>query len=83
MKNLEEYLETYFEVATYIGRQASMNGEDCCISRIAYTGGQGALYDLAKEWTDIFMREYKDVEWGETLEYYEVIETFLNDKNKE
>ena len=83
MKNLEEYLETYFEVATYIDRQANMDGEDCHISKIAYTGGQGALYDLAKEWTDIFMRDYEGVNWGEDLEYYEVMETFLNDKNKE
>ena len=82
MENLEEYLETYFEIATYIDRQAN-SLEESFISKVVYTGGQGALYDLAKEWTDIFMRDYKDVEWGNELEYYDTIEAFLNNKNQE
>lgn len=44
--------------------------------------GTGGLYELAKEWTDKFTEQYKDVAWGEEIEYYDTIEEFLTQQNK-
>jgi len=82
MENLEDYLETHFEIASYIDRKSNAI-EDNNIAKIRYTGGQGALHILAKDWTDEFQEKYKDVVWGEELEYFDELDEFLNDKIEE
>lgn len=86
MKNLDDYLETYFDIVAYITDHLTAYECDDAWSIILKRyeeQGRGGMYELAKEWTDIFMRDYKDINWGDELEYYDTIETFLNDKNKE
>ena len=88
MENLEEYLETYFDVVAFITERQLWyyeHGEESeeVIYKHYENWGSGGMYDLAKEWTDIFMRDYKDVEWGNELEYYDTIEAFLKNKNQE
>ena len=83
MENLEEYLESYYDIVEFITNQIILwDGSSAVVKRYEEQG-RGGMYELAKEWTDIFMRDYEGVNWGEELEYYEVMETFLNDKNKE
>lgn len=86
MKNLEEYLEVHFDIVEFITEHLiAWKGDDAwsTILKRYEEQGRGGIYELAKEGTDIFMRDYEGVNWGEELEYYEVMETFLNNKNKE
>ena len=86
MENLDDYLETHFDVVAYITDHLNNYWDglanDTVIIKHYESWGSGGMYDLAKEWTDIFMRDYKDVEWGNELEYYDTIEEFLSNKNK-
>ena len=40
--------------------------------------GTGGMYELSKELTDKFEKEYKGAIWGADFNYYETIENFLN-----
>ena len=75
----EDYLETHFEIASYIDRKSN-ELEDNPILKLAYTGGQGALYMLAKSWSDEFQSRYKNVAWGEEIEYHDTLEEFISEK---
>lgn len=79
MKNLTEYLEVHFEMASAIERGLSSIA-DTVANRTAYTGGHGALYELAKSWTDEFMAKYEGVVWGEELEFFDTLEQFIDEK---
>lgn len=86
MENLEDYLETYYEVVKFIEYQLE-NYVDSVPYRQMNHKDIGGLYELAKEWTDKFTEQYKDVVWGEesdsgALEYYDTIEEFLTQQNK-
>jgi len=86
MKNLEEYLEVHYDIVEFISEHLiAWKGDDAwsVILKRYEEQGRGAMYELAKEWTDIFMRDYEGVNWGEEIEYYDVIELFLKDKNEE
>lgn len=78
----ESYLETHFEIASYIDRKANeLYGNN--ITEFSYRQGQGGLYLLAKNWTDEFEEKYRDTIWGEDLEYYDTLADFLTDKTNE
>ena len=84
MKNLEEYLETHYDIVEFITEHlTAWKGDDAwsTILKRYDEQGRGAVYELAKEWTDIFMRNYEDIEWGVDLEYYDTIEEFCATKN--
>ncbi len=88
MKNLEEYLEVYYDIAEFITLRdqyydRNNDGKEEAIHKRYEEQGRGGMYELAKEWTDIFMRDYEDTEWGVEIEYYETMEAFLIEKNKE
>lgn len=81
-----ENLEVHYDIVEFISEHlTAWKGDDAwsTILKRYEEQGRGGMYELAKEWTDIFMRDYKDVEWGEELEYYDTIEEFLTNKNKE
>ena len=75
-----DWIETYFEVVTWINEQ--LEHEDSLPYLHEHHKGRGGLYELAEDLTDEFQKEYEDVAWGEELEYYDVLEMFLNNKNK-
>lgn len=86
MENLEEYLEVHFDIVEFITEHlTAYTGDDnqSTILKHYEQRGRGGMYKLAQEWTDIFMREYDGVNWGEDLEYYDVMEMFLKAKNNE
>lgn len=83
-KSLESYLETHFEIVQAI--VTSMLNPDqmpLVLERTQADYGRGGLYALAKVWTDEFEEKYKEVAWGEDMEYFDVIETFLDEKMTE
>ena len=83
MENLEDYLEAYFDIVQYITRELDNHFEMITvISKRKYEQGSGGMYELAKEWADEFTEKYKDVAWGEEIEYYDTIEEFLTQQNK-
>lgn len=86
MENLEDYLETHFDVVEFIiGHLTAWEGKDnwSTILKRHEIQGSGGMYELAKEWTDKFTEQYKNVAWGEgSLDYYDTIEEFLTQQNK-
>lgn len=70
---ITSYLETYFEVVSEMTRQENIS--DSRVSKVAYTGGTGALYELAEELTDKFEQDNIDREWDG--EFFDDIEEFL------
>jgi hypothetical protein len=84
MENLEDYLETHYDIVEFITEQLQeyVGGYNWSnILKRYEEQGSGGMYLLAKEWCDEFTEKYKDVVWGEELEYYETLEEFLNLKN--
>ena len=85
-EDLNDYLEAYFDTVQFItdclDRQCGDDRLANVVSKRQYEQGSGGTYELAKEWTDEFTEKYKDVAWGEEIEYYDTIEEFLTNKNK-
>lgn len=81
MEDLTSYLETHFEVVSQIVLWEEISAEGNLIKIARQKKGQGGVYELAKEWTDEFETKYKDIIWGEDLDYFDTIEEFLNEKN--
>ena len=76
-----DWIETYFEVVTWINDQ--LNKEGSLPHRQECHKGRGGLYELAEELTDEFQKDYGEIKWSEVVEYYDALEIFLNDKNDE
>ena len=83
-EDLNDYLEAHFDVVQFITDCLDIDFDNFTnvISKRHFEQGSGGMYELAKEWTDEFTEKYKDVAWGEELEYYDTIEEFLTNKNK-
>ncbi len=79
IKDLEEYLETYFEIVESI-TLAMQFDTDTVVHQVYAAQGRGGLYELAKQWTDEFQSLYGDREWDS--EWLDVITDFFNSKNK-
>lgn len=86
MFDLESYLETHFEVVSFIERYMSkISGSDYDDNNsaiiIRHKGqGQGGLYELAKEWTDEFQSIHENTEFDG--DWLDTIDEFLANKNK-
>lgn len=67
---LEEYLETYYEVVSIIEeKNSNAFGSSDALMELYNTHGRGALWELAKSITDDFQSLNKNREWdGEFLE---------------
>lgn len=67
---LEEYLETYYEVVSIIEeKNSNAFGSSDTLMELYNTHGRGALWELAKSITDDFQSLNKNREWdGEFLE---------------
>lgn len=81
MEDLTEYLEIHYDIVEeFCNMEARTNlGEDNLIGRISFEHGRGGLYELAKDLTDKFTEKYKDVIWGEELEYQDTMVEFLKE----
>ncbi len=73
--DLEEYLEIHYDIVQEI--TIAESGSDNLVIQTAEEKGQGGLYELAKELTDKFVGQYKDVVWGEEIEYQDTMEEFI------
>lgn len=78
-----DYLEVHHDIVAQVTLWEEKSNEGALISKAREERGQGGIYELCQEWTDEFQEVYGDIRWGENLEYYEVIEQFLNGKNDE
>lgn len=85
MFDLESYLETHFEVVSYIerymlniGASTYDNNTSAIIDRHK-AQGHGGLYELAKEWTDEFQSIHENTEFDGN--WIDTIDEFLANKN--
>ena len=72
---LESWHETHFEITEAIINALDNNNNEAL--KIHENFGRGGLYEYAKELTDKFEIKFKDEIWGETLEYMDEIEKFI------
>ena len=84
-KGFTSWHETHFEVVMFINSRDEYY-YDGCDKEVVYIRrqeqGQGGIYELASEWTDEFEEQYKDIVWGEDLDWFDTIEDWLIAKNK-
>ena len=87
VEGFTSWYETYFEIVSFIIEvenyyNESING---CENELVYLKrqeqGQGGIYELAKDWTDEFEKQYKNIVWGEDLDWTDTIENWLITKN--
>ena len=76
-QDFEEYLEIHYDIVEAITFDREFDNTCTLIGRTVIERGTGGLYELAKELTDKFTSQYKDVVWGEELEYQDTMVEFL------
>ncbi len=80
------FLETHFEVCGFIADQLMMHdAREATRNKVIETecnDGRGGLYTLAENWTKEFEAKHKETQWGVDAEFYDTLESFLEDKNK-
>lgn len=69
--------ETHFEIVKAITLEMNKDEPSGVVAERHEQQGHGGLYELARELTDKFEEEFKDIEWGVTLEYYDEIDDFV------
>jgi hypothetical protein len=73
----EEYLEIHYDIVEAITFETHHDNPCTLLGKIIEEKGTGGLYELSKELTDKFVTQYKDVIWGEELEYQDTMVEFL------
>lgn len=75
----ESWHETHFEIVSAITDARNRNDDEMplFIMHINDTKGTGGFYELAKELTDKFEAKYTGTVWGEDLEYFDELESFI------
>jgi len=76
-----EYLETHYEVVAWLELDFDCETSMGYCHRRDY--GVGGMYELAKSITDDFELKYKGVVWGEELEYFDTLDEFLAEYEKQ
>lgn len=73
----DSFLETYYNAVIALTEKSY--DEHCSdkVRDIYHDTGIGGMYDLAKDLTVKFEKEYKDVIWGEDLDFYDTFEKFI------
>lgn len=72
-----DWHETHFEIVQAIALEMMKDEPSGIAAERHEQQGHGGLYELAKELTDKFEEEFKDIEWGLDLEYFDKIEEFI------
>lgn len=82
---ITSWIETHHEVVEFITltleKETDTDNMDMC-NHVKLTQGTGGIYELAEKWTDEFELLHEGNEWGDA-DYFETIEAFLVDKNKQ
>ena len=81
----ECWIETYHEIATAIAKQLAWEDEKqtpSIITEIHSEGGTGAIWDLARQWTNEFEKLHKGQQWEQydDSSFFEEIELFIDHK---
>ncbi len=82
-KNRICYLETYYEVASFLGYNLNSPAQDenpVCLYYMQQ--GRYAIATLAMRWSDEFENKYNGVEWGLEVEWIDTLDNFLKEKIK-
>lgn len=85
MNITESWLETFFHLTCEIQSNYDENWNTDQITEVKTTQslyGHTGLFDLAKQWTNEFEAAHKNTNWEET-DFYETLEEFFNEKNKQ
>lgn len=75
------WIETYFECTRHIIE--TVNREGSFAYKANEEGGTGALWELSKELANEFEQLNTDVIWGEELQFFDELEEFFNEKQKQ
>lgn len=82
----ENFLEIHYDVVSFIEKTLTVwdgvDRKDSKIIQTYETEGQGGMYILAKVWTGLFQNKYPEEPWGETLDYHDTLDLFLEEKDK-
>lgn len=79
MTDLTDFLETHYEVATFLN-QCLEHEENKVFTHIFQKEGRGGVWQLAKKLTEEFHEKYKNEIWGENLDWLDTLELFLTEK---
>ena len=81
---LTSWYETFYEIASSIEYIIHYTGitPDHPIVNYYQDNGSGAMYELAKDWTNEFEAKYKDTIWGEDLDWLDTLNEFFVTKAK-
>jgi hypothetical protein len=74
---IENYLETHFEIVQAITIEYMKDEPTGRVQEAHDANGHGGLYMLAEELTDKFEQQYKNVKWGEDLDWFDTLEIFI------
>lgn len=80
MNNLNEYLETYHEIALHIELYYYFVDYHSFLSDPF--GGKGQRWEKAKEWTDEFLKTHSETNWDE-IGWFDALDSFVTGKIKE
>jgi hypothetical protein len=81
--NLTDYLETHYEISTYLALTEDSPGTMAQVTR--KNRGIGGLYELAKKLTDQFTEQHAGTLWGSSDEtdYFDVLAEFMREKENQ
>lgn len=72
----DSWYETHHEMVAAVYR----HGDHHVVASVAEQVGTGGLYDLAKDWTDQFEKQYEGEMWGEEKLFFDELELFIDSK---
>ncbi len=79
------WYETFYEIVSAIERERAhdMGSWSDLIRRVQDEQGTGGFYELAQDLTDKFEVLHQGVVWGEDAEFFDIIETFIEEEFKD
>lgn len=76
---LESWAETHHEIVVAIHESNNSETPSKLVEARQESQGTGGLYMLAIELTNSFESKYKDVSWGDELDWHDTLEEFINE----
>jgi hypothetical protein len=76
------WMETHHEIVKVINQIENSYSYDNTniVVKTHEEKGLGGIYELAEELTDKFEKENKGVVWGEEIEFFDTLETFIENE---
>ena len=78
--SIENYLETYYEIVQAITIEHIKDSPKGKVKDIYDSEGRGGLYVLANQLTNKFENMYKNVNWGDELDWFDTIDIFIKNE---